>query len=58
MCGGTLSNAYKARLRSALIDEINTALTSGGTVDTTEALNIAKGAVLAIMTAPSFLVTE
>jgi hypothetical protein len=58
MCGGTLSNAYKASMRAALVTEVNTALSSGGTVDNTEALNIARGAILAIMTAPSFRVTE
>ncbi len=56
LCGGTLSNAYKSRLRTALVNEVNAASPGGFT--STETLNIARGAILAIVTAPSFLVTE
>lgn len=57
LCGGTLHDAYKAKLRQELLREFD--LAGGlGSISTTEALNIAKSAIFAIVTAPSYLVTE
>lgn len=57
LCGGTLGEDYKNILRSAITDEVN--LAGGvGDVTATEVVSIVRGIVLAIVTAPSFLVTE
>jgi hypothetical protein len=63
LCGGTLSNQYKASLRAATIAEMNTASGAAngtGTNEVTlgEATNIVRGVVMAIYASPSFLVTE
>ncbi|MDZ4853126.1 MAG: DUF1800 family protein [Pirellulaceae bacterium] len=56
LCGGTLHPRYKLKLGGALIAEITRVNASG--VSNAEALEIARGAVLSIVTSPSFLVTE
>ena len=57
LCGGTLNPRYKATLRSALLQEIANA-GGAGNVSTAEALDIAKAAILGVVSAPSYLVTE
>jgi len=55
LCGGTLSQGYKTLLRTEIQNEVTRL---GPPLTTAEALSIAQGAVIAIVTAPSFLVTE
>ncbi|MDZ4852145.1 MAG: DUF1800 family protein [Pirellulaceae bacterium] len=57
LCGGTLSSQMKATLDLAVRDQITLAL-ADGSVSTAEALDIAKGVILSIVSCPSFLVTE
>ena len=57
LCGGTLNSQFKTRLRTALLQELSTA-GGVGNVSSDEALDIAKGAILGIVSSPSFLVTE
>jgi hypothetical protein len=57
LCGGTLHAQYKATLRNALLQEV--AIAGGtGNVSSSEALDIAKAAILGIVTCPSFFITE
>ncbi|MDZ4853124.1 MAG: DUF1800 family protein [Pirellulaceae bacterium] len=68
LCGGTLSDSpgvdsfgnpvpgYRTSLKNAITAEVATAAPGGFTA--AEINNIVRGAVMAIMTAPSFLVTE
>jgi hypothetical protein len=57
LCGGTLSAQFKATLRNSLLQEI--AIAGGaGNVSSSEALDIAKAAILSVMTSPSFFITE
>ncbi len=55
LCGGTLSQGYKNRLRTEMQAEVTRLVPP---LTNAEALSIAQGAILAIVTAPSFLVTE
>ncbi len=55
LCGGTLSQGYKTRLRTEIQAEVTRLVPP---LSTAEASSIARGAVLSIVTAPSFLVTE
>ena len=57
LCGGTLGTRFRDVMRTLILQEIATA-GGNGNVSTTESMNIAKGAILAIFTSPSFLVTE
>ena len=57
LCGGTLNDGDKGILRNAITDEV--VLAGGvGDISTNEATNIARGAILSILSSPSFLVTE
>jgi hypothetical protein len=55
LCGGTLSQGYKNRLRTEIQAEVTRLVPP---LSAAEANSIARGAVLAIVTSPSFLVTE
>ena len=57
-CGGTLNNNYKTMLKANLATEVTVVGGAGTNVSVAEALNIVKGAMMAIISSPSFLVTE
>ncbi len=57
-CGGTLNNNYKTMLKANLATEVTVVGGVGTNVSVAEALNIVKGAMMAIISSPSFLVTE
>jgi hypothetical protein len=57
LCGGTLHPQFKARLRTSLLRELATA-GGAGNISTDEAMEIAKASILAVVSSPSFLVTE
>ncbi len=56
LCGGTLNESYRSRLITVLSNLRNTLNTGGYT--TTDHNTLARAAILNIVTAPSFLVTE
>jgi hypothetical protein len=56
LCGGTLNAEYKSTLRSLLSTEWSLAMEED--FSDAKRRDIAKGAILAILTAPSFLVSE
>jgi uncharacterized protein (DUF1800 family) len=61
LCGGTLNQAFKLSIRNAAMIEMNNAATGGIVNNTTgnnEASNIVRGVLMAILSSPSFLVTE
>ena len=57
-CGGTLNNNYKTMLKANLATEVGVVGGVGTNVSVAEALSIVKGAMMAIISSPSFLVTE
>lgn len=57
LCGGTLNSQFKSTLRTAVLQEIANA-GGVGRISSDEALDIAKGAILGIVSAPSYLVTK
>ena len=56
LCAGTMNTQYRNTLRTIMKSEL-TRVSAGG-LTTDEKLQIAKGAVLAVITAPSFMVTK
>jgi uncharacterized protein (DUF1800 family) len=56
LCGGTLNQAFKDSIRNYTIAEMNTAEPAG--ISTAETTNIVRGMLMAILSSPSFLVTE
>jgi Protein of unknown function (DUF1800) len=58
LCGGTLNEAYRTKLITVLSNMRNTLNGGTGGYTSGEHNNVAEAAILSIMTAPSFLVTE
>ncbi len=55
LCQGTMNESYRSRLMQVLA---NRRTSFGATVDNTEALTMARSALLSIVSSPSFLVTK